>query len=98
MHTIETPKVRISPVNKLFHLLLVTILTCIAFNSYAAKNYEKKYERAVAAYNNKKYNSAYWKFKYLARKGHVRGQYWLGMLYTAGKGVFRNQQKAFRWF
>lgn len=81
-----------------YRILLAFTFIAVPLISSAAKNYDKKYESAIATYNNKEYIGAYRQFKYVAKKGRASGQYWLAILYAAGKGVRRNHEKAFRWF
>jgi len=56
------------------------------------------YEKAIDAYNKGDYKTSAKLILPLAKKGLVKAQYNLGVMYEKGKGVEKNLKKAKKWF
>lgn len=54
-------------------------------------------EAGVAAYNAGNYDRAVQEFRPLAEAGVAEAQFGLGILYTEGTGVPRDQKQAIKW-
>ncbi|MFC1580142.1 SEL1-like repeat protein [Thermodesulfobacteriota bacterium] len=57
---------------------------------------EKNYQRGKALYEEKRYKDASKWFRKAVAQGHAEAQYQLGGMYTKGKGVAKDDQKAFQ--
>lgn len=52
----------------------------------------------TSAYNNGDYKKTFELSKYLSNKGVAEAKYWLGWLYSNGKGVNQDYKEAIRWY
>jgi len=77
---------------------LLAGLALFALAGSAAADYWSTFETAVEAYAEGDYRTARESFEALARAGDNRAQYWLGVMYFAGKGAPRDPQRAYLWF
>ena len=58
---------------------------------------QEQLESAFEHYKNKEYKPAFEKFISIARAGHVQAQQMVGLMYTQGQGVNKDEKQAFRW-
>jgi TPR repeat protein len=56
------------------------------------------YEKGLAAYKREDYAGALREWGPLAENGHAQAQNMFGQIYETGKGVPRNERKAFRFY
>lgn len=69
------------------------LLFCLQGNVLASSLYE-----GVTAYNSGEYEKAHQLWVSLAQQGDHRAQFYLGTLYSAGKGVPQNEAEAIKWY
>ena len=62
------------------------------------KDAQAQYELGLKYYEEKNYSEAATWYRKAAEQGHVRAQYELGGLYHIGRGVTKDNQKAFKWY
>ena len=58
---------------------------------------EQKVKTAVALYQKKNYKAALNMFRPLAKQGHPRAKFYLGVMYSEGRGVLKDERKAAEW-
>ena len=63
----------------------------------AAADYWTDFEAGIDAYAEGRYAAAASRFQPLAERGDHRAQYWLGIMYFAGKGVPEDTVRAHLW-
>lgn len=78
--------------------LLTILLALFVCMGTTAQNADKLYKQGKELYDAKKYNEAFPRLKAAAEKGHKKAQYRLGRCYDKGRGVEKNDAKAFEWY
>ena len=75
-------------------------LSCVSSGStaHAAQNSNELYERAIAEFKAHRYQKAFLLLEPLAKEGHARAQFKLGVLYDRGWGVNRDLDEAAKWY
>ena len=63
----------------------------------AAADYWADFEAAIDAYAEGRHDDALARFRPLAEGGDHRAQYWLGIIYFEGRGVPRDDVRAYYW-
>jgi hypothetical protein len=58
---------------------------------------EERFEESRNFFNNEEYDKAVPLFEALANEGHAGAQYMLGICYFSGKGIAKDDAKAFKW-
>ena len=76
------------------HILFVLVLLVGVTSVVAAGDFEDGKD----ALAHKDFTTAFNKFLSAAEVGHTRAQYMLGVLYTNGNGVRKNDVQAHKWF
>ncbi len=76
---------------------LLAAVAMLALAGPAAADYWSDFEAAIDAYAEGDYGAARETFESLARAGDNRAQYWLGIMYFEGKGVPRDNRRAYLW-
>lgn len=56
------------------------------------------YEKGQEAYRRKDYRSALREWQPLAEQGHVRAEFYLGVMYENGRGLPQNHLEASKWY
>ena len=82
-------------------LALVVLLVSLIWNSdliHADTKSGSQYEQALSYFNSKNYRKAYELFLPLANAGNVKAQFKLGVLYTKGWGVEKDESAAIYWY
>ena len=80
----------------LFGALFGTVLA-IGVSAPAAADYWTDFEAGIQAYAEGAHDEALKRFQPLAERGDHRAQYWLGMIYFEGRGVLRDDLRAYVW-
>jgi TPR repeat protein len=69
----------------------------IGISQPAAADYWVDFEAGVQAYAEGEHAEAIRRFRPLAERGDHRAQYWLGMIYFEGRGVPKDDLRAYMW-
>ena len=75
----------------------ILLAAALAFATPAAADYWTEFEAAVQAYAEGQHEEALRRFRPLAERGDHRAQYWLGVMYLEGKGVPKDDVRAYIW-
>ena len=78
--------------------LLASVLAASLLVSCGKKDWQPEVDRAVKAYEAKRYDEAVPVFVEAANNGHDGGQYMLGVCYEWGLGVEQNYEEALNWY
>ena len=63
----------------------------------AIAGYWSDFDAGIAAYTEGEHAEAIRRFRPLAERGDDRAQYWLGMIYYEGRGVPKDDVRAYMW-
>ena len=74
------------------------LMSGISQVGYDQRNLNKEFKHAVHVFKNEDYIAAFRMFKALSELNHTASQYYLGMHYDLGLGVFQNQERANFWY
>ncbi len=77
--------------------LLLAATLVLGLAAPAAADYWADFEEGIDAYAGGRHDEALARFRPLAEGGDNRAQYWLGIMYFEGKGVARDDVRAFYW-
>jgi len=82
-----------------FIIVVIVLLVCIiALLLYYYKNHLSDLEIAIQQYNDGKYKQAFNAFMPLAKKGNAKAQFYLGSMFYFGRGIDKNDFKAYTFF
>lgn len=76
---------------------VVAVAIAAGLSGPAAADYWSEFEAAIAAYTEGEHAEAIKHFRPLAEHGDHRAQYWLGMIYFEGRGVPKDDMRAYLW-
>ena len=78
-----------------FAFCWITLL-CVCVWSHGVR--ANAFDEAITAYDQKNYDQAFQQFTVLAKQGHAKAQYNLGLLYAQGIGTSKNLRQALYWY
>ena len=79
---------------KIFPALTTLILILV----FPTMGWSADYQKGITAYKGGDYSTALWQLEPLAKQGHVRAQFNLGVMYHNGNGVSQNYYTAVKWY
>ena len=73
-------------------------LMIVLFVAIAAAVSAQDFNRGLIAAKSPDFTTALKEWKPLAEQGHTEAQFYLGVLYNNGLGVFQDHKKAVKWY
>ena len=79
-------------------LQLRTVVTFAILCSHVAPVQAQNYDEGIAAFHAGNFATALSQWRPLAKQGHAKAQYRLGIMYEYGRGLGQNDVEALKWY